>query len=82
LGTGSDPRGSALLTEVVRRGLSATPQAHAADAFGSCLIDAHPGHLRALPELAASCGLREGELFGIALEDFDFDEKIVRIRRN
>lgn len=25
--------------------------------------------------------MREGELFGIALEDFDFDEKIVRVRR-
>ncbi|HEV2377570.1 MAG TPA: site-specific integrase [Streptosporangiaceae bacterium] len=47
----------------------------------SALIDAHPGTLRALPELAASCGMREGELFGVALEDFDFDEKIVRVRR-
>jgi len=52
-----------------------------ADQAISCLIDAHPDHLRALPELAASCGLREGELFGIALEDFDFDEKIIRVRR-
>jgi integrase len=47
----------------------------------ACLIDAHPDSLRALPELAASCGMREGELFGISLEDFDFDEKIVRVRR-
>jgi integrase len=47
----------------------------------SCLIDAHPDMLRALPELAASCGMREGELAGMALEDFDFDEKIVRVRR-
>jgi integrase len=47
----------------------------------SCLIDAHPDELRALPELAASCGMREGELFGAALEDFDFDEKIVKVRR-
>jgi len=46
-----------------------------------CLIDAHPDSLRALPELAASCGMREGELFGIAFEDFDFVEKIVRVRR-
>ena len=46
-----------------------------------CLVGAHPDSLRALPELAASCGMREGELFGIALEDFDFDEKIVRVRR-
>jgi site-specific recombinase XerC len=52
-----------------------------ADQAISCLIDAHPDHLRALPELAVSCGMREGELFGIALEDFDFDEKIVRVRR-
>lgn len=46
-----------------------------------CLIDAHPDTLRALPELAASCGMREGELFGVALGDFDFDEKILRVRR-
>lgn len=52
-----------------------------ADEIVICLIDAHPDLLRALPELAASCGMREGELFGIAFEDFDFDEKIVRIRR-
>jgi integrase len=45
------------------------------------LIDAHPDMLRALPELAVSCGMREGELFGIALEDFDFSEKVVRVRR-
>jgi integrase len=25
--------------------------------------------------------MREGELFGLALEDFDFDERIVRVRR-
>ncbi len=47
----------------------------------SCLIEARPDCLRALPELAASCGMREGELFGIALEDFDFDQKVIRVRR-
>jgi integrase len=52
-----------------------------ADHAISCLIDAHPDVLRALPELAVSCGMREGELFGIALEDFDFEKKIVRVRR-
>jgi integrase len=51
------------------------------DRIVTCLIDAHPDALRALPELAVSCGLREGELFGIALEDFDFDDKTVRLRR-
>lgn len=45
------------------------------------LIAAHPVSLRAIPELAASCGMREGELFGLAVEDIDLDEKIVRVRR-
>jgi integrase len=52
-----------------------------ADEVIACLIDTHPDCLRALPQLAASCGMREGELFGVALEDFDFGEKIVRVRR-
>jgi integrase len=46
------------------------------------LADAHPDKLRAIPELAASLGMREGELFGLAEEDFDLDvEKVVRVRR-
>jgi integrase len=52
-----------------------------ADESISCLIDARPDSLRALPELAVSCGMREGELFGVALEDFDFGEKTVRVGR-
>jgi integrase len=52
-----------------------------ADEVIAFLIDAHPDSLRAVPELAASCGMREGELFGIALEDFDYGEKVVRVRR-
>ena len=52
-----------------------------ADEVIAGLIDAHPDCLRALPELGASCGMREGELFGVALEDLDFDGKIVRVRR-
>jgi integrase len=46
------------------------------------LVDAHPNLLRAIPELAASLGMREGELFGPAEEDIDLDgEKVVRVRR-
>jgi len=46
------------------------------------VIDAHLDELRAIPELAASPGIREGEVFGLAEEDHDMDqEKIVRIRR-
>jgi integrase len=45
------------------------------------VIDAHPESLRLLPTIGATAGLREGELFGLALEDIDYDEKVIRVRR-
>lgn len=52
------------------------------DEIVGAVIAAHPGELRAIPELAASLGMREGELYGLAEEDLDLDgEKIVRVRR-
>jgi integrase len=51
------------------------------DAAVAAVIAAHPGQLRLVPELAASCGMRDAEVFGLGLEDFDFEERIVRVRR-
>lgn len=45
------------------------------------LVDAHPDSLRLLPTIGSTCGLREGELFGLAAEDFDFDEGVVHVQR-
>ncbi|MFI9556141.1 tyrosine-type recombinase/integrase [Nonomuraea endophytica] len=45
------------------------------------MIDAHPQLFRLLPIIGATCGLRQGELFGLALEDIDFDEGLLRVRR-
>lgn len=45
------------------------------------LIDAHPDSLRLLPMIGATCGLRESELFGLALEDIDFDTRVIKVRR-
>jgi integrase len=45
------------------------------------LIDAHPPALRAMPLVGATAGLREGELFGLAMEDIDFDELVIHVRR-
>jgi integrase len=45
------------------------------------VIDAHPEHLKPIPVLGAACGLRQGELFGVALEDFDFEERVLYVRR-
>lgn len=43
------------------------------------VIDAHPEHLRSVPTVGAACGLRAGELFGLAEEDIDDD--VVHVRR-
>lgn len=45
------------------------------------LIDAHPEELRMLPTIGATCGLREGELFGLAEEDIDEDEGLIHVHR-
>jgi integrase len=45
------------------------------------VIDAHALAYRVLPVLAAGCGLRGGEAFGIAIEDFDFDAGKVAVQR-
>lgn len=45
------------------------------------VIDAHPPPLRLLPQIGATAGLREAELFGLALEDIDFEEKVIHVRR-
>jgi integrase len=52
------------------------------DEVVGAIIDAHPDELRAIAELAASLGMREGELFGLAEDDLDLDgEKVVRVGR-
>jgi integrase len=45
------------------------------------VVDAHPDEYRAIPISAAGLGLREGEAFGLAVEDFDFEAAKVTIRR-
>ncbi|WP_405060213.1 site-specific integrase [Kribbella sp. NBC_01505] len=45
------------------------------------IIEAHPERYRLIPTIGSAAGLRQGELFGLALEDFDFDEGVIRVRR-
>ncbi|GGT00147.1 hypothetical protein GCM10010156_67840 [Planobispora rosea] len=40
-----------------------------------------PAHLGAMVYLGAGCGLRQGELFGIAVDDLDFDNGLVHVNR-
>lgn len=45
------------------------------------VIDAHPAPYRAIPVIAAGCGLRQGEVFGLGEEDIDLKAGRVHIRR-
>jgi integrase len=47
----------------------------------AAVTDAHPEHLRLLPELMTSCGLRVAEAMAVAIEDVDFDEGVLHIGR-
>ncbi|WP_344162152.1 site-specific integrase [Kribbella yunnanensis] len=44
------------------------------------VIEAHPEEYRLIPTIGSAAGLRQGELFGLALEDLDFDEGVIRVR--
>ena len=45
------------------------------------LADALPGRFAVLPYLGAGMGGRQGELFGLALDDIDFLRKVIHVRR-
>lgn len=69
-------------SKVVQRPSTARESVHAwGDEVVSRVIDAHSPALRLVPVLAASCGLRQGEILGAAIEDFDFDERVLHVRR-
>ena len=45
------------------------------------VVHAHPERWQAVPILAAGCGLRQGEVFGVRVEDFDFLGRRVHVRQ-
>lgn len=45
------------------------------------VIDSHPKEFRAVPVLGAGCGLRQGEIMGLTLDDVDFLRRVVRVRQ-
>ena len=45
------------------------------------IIDAHPERFRPMAVLAAGCGMRQGEIFGLGLDDLDFDGGLIYVRR-
>lgn len=45
------------------------------------VVDAHPGRWQAVPVLAAGCGLRQGEVFGVRVEDIDFLGRKMLVRQ-
>lgn len=45
------------------------------------IVEGHPPEYRPIASTGAACGLRQGELFGLAEEDIDFDEMVIHVRR-
>lgn len=45
------------------------------------VIAEHPERWRAIPAVAAGCGLRQGEVFGLRREDVDFLGRMLRVRQ-
>ncbi|MEV2279230.1 site-specific integrase [Nocardiopsis sp. NPDC049922] len=51
------------------------------DAQVNALVMDHSEGLRAVPVIAAGCGQRQGEIFGLGLEDLDFEGEVIHVRR-
>jgi integrase len=45
------------------------------------IAEAHPPQYRPIPSIGAACGLRQGELFGLAEDDIDFESMVIQVRR-
>lgn len=73
---------NAARSRVIQRAKRSVEQVQAwSDGRVFALIDAHPDEYRLFPIIGASCGLRAAEILGLALEDVDFDERVIRVRR-
>ena len=45
------------------------------------VVESHPAEFRAAPVLGAGCGLRQGEIFGLTVDNIDFLRRVVYVRR-
>lgn len=45
------------------------------------IVEGHAAEYRPIASVGAACGLQQGELFGLAEEDVDFDEMVIHGRR-
>ena len=52
-----------------------------ADETVDSIVEAHPEQFRLIPIIGSAAGLRQGEMFGLSVDDFDFEEQVIRVRR-
>jgi integrase len=64
------------LPGVPRRRISPWPVARV-----EAVVTAHPDRYRAVPVVAAGCGLRQGECFGLRVQDIDFERRELHVRQ-
>ncbi|CAN2202958.1 XerC Integrase [Candidatus Nanopelagicaceae bacterium] len=47
----------------------------------TAILNAFPSDLRLIPLIGATCGLRQGELFGLRIQDFDLENSVIHVRQ-
>ncbi|MFG1621755.1 tyrosine-type recombinase/integrase [Kribbella sp. NPDC049227] len=45
------------------------------------IVQAHPEEFRLIPIIGSAAGLRQGEMLGLSVDDFDFEDLVIRVRR-
>lgn len=45
------------------------------------ILNAFPVGLRLIPLIGATCGLRQGELFGLRIQDIDLENSVIHVRQ-
>ena len=45
------------------------------------ILDDFPSELRLIPLIGATCGLRQGELFGLRIQDIDLENSVIHVRQ-
>lgn len=50
-------------------------------AMVSTVVEEHPLRWRAIPALAAGCGLRQGEVLGLGIASIDFMRRVIRVEQ-
>jgi hypothetical protein len=52
-----------------------------ADETVDSIVEVHPERFTLIPIIGSAAGLRQGEMFGLSVDGIDFEEQVIRVRR-